>query len=754
MGMYGQTPAHMYAQPGQWQQNGVNGSNGMPGNIQGATPNQGLMYYNSTPQVQVKNGDSSRQLQEVSTAMFMTEMHNSPMAMPKSQPATPGASNSSLATMAQPPAFPQVNLAIPVQSNGALNGQVSVPPLQPFNRVVSSDIGQSYSNGDSAMAAMRQEQLPPLTSKEIQAISQVFTEGFKMSSLEEGTAFPYDTTINPLTGATVDANNSIRNADGFATLEEIDNITIPQLEAEMDISHLTGGLRQHPSAFGGISMIPSRGQLDRYLSVYFNFVHPLLPLLHPQSFRCMQAPPALIYAICALGATTCHEKSMSQLLSYNCRLLVTITPQKEENDRTTTAPLGITQAMCLLLLIATFSGDRGALDLASNLSVNLIQNCLAMVQDVSVLRPTGNETSRSTWVQREEIIRAFWMAFVTIGLLHAHCGLPVSMPLSQIPVDMPLPGSEVLWNATFTRDEDWQYYNERYQAEQPPITFGELMGHIESGKTSEFPSSLSPFALRILAVTISLESSKDLVHNGILLWAHTTKDIAPGSGQAGLSTRAGRPYTRMVTAMGLRNLAMSGGSRLINAIEASLHPLILTTYAIIDSSFISTVIDMSLWRNNLGHLDAQAIAQAAYDLATRPMDTDQLTQLLPMAVRTVDLITSMIALGPHLLAVVMAAPMSLYISHLFILTIEEVIVTVVWFHRISRLPRSSLTPDQLRVLAWTEMASQKVGIHPIENSMGIGIADAAARCYEAVKPWVTCEVMAVSIRILISHLTA
>lgn len=746
----------MYAQAGAWHQNGANGTNGMTATTPGPAPNQGVMYYGSTPQAQAKNGDSSRQLQEVSTAMFMTEMHNSPIAMPKSQPATPGASGGPLAPLVAPPLPQQGNMGIPVQSNGVMNSQSSMPLLQPFNRVISSESGQSYSNADSAMAAMRQEQLPPLTSKEIQAISQVFTEGFKMNNLDmtqEGGPFSYDT-HNTVGAASVEAENSIRSSDDIASLDEIDIITIPQLEPEMDILHLTRDLRQHPSAFGGVGMIPSRGQLARYLAVYFNFVHPLLPLLHPQSFQCSQAPPALIYAICALGATTCHEKSMAQLLSYNCRLLVTITSQKEQNDRLTSVPLGITQAMCLLLLIATFSGDRGALDLASNLSVNLIQNSLAMVQDVHVLKSPRGNTPRSTWIQREEIIRAFWMAFVTIGLLHAHCGLPICLPQERIPPDMPLPACEVLWNATFTREEDWQYYYDHFTSEQPQTTFGELMEHIKNGKTNEFPSSLSPFALRVLAVSISLLPNKDLVQNGILLWAHTTSDIAPGRGQGGLSTRAGRPYSQMVSAMGLRDPAMNSGSRLINAINASLHPLILTTYAMIDSSFISTVVDMTLWRSNLGHLDAQAIAQAAYDLASRPMDTSQLTRLLPMAVRTVDLITSMIALGPHLLAVVMAAPMSLYISHLFILTIEEVIVTVVWFHRISRLPRSSLTPDQLRVLAWTEMASQKVGIHPIENSMGIGIADAAARCYEAVKPWVTCEIIAVSIRILISHLTA
>lgn len=319
-------------------------------------------------------------------------------------------------------------------------------------------------------------------------------------------------------------------------------------------------------------LAPSVMQLDRYLAYYACFCHPIIPLIHQSTFDPTTAQPALLFAICAIGAELLQEPMMARILHFNADRLLALDWKKFNSSP---EPIMDIDTWIYFMQASYFIEWQS---LASSASSNIFNVSFAMrdlqlklmlnMPEFSFLPNVESHTPES-WAQEQRVVRIF------AGLLAMDAFLVCSYnfdrqchKILQQCKEMPLPCSELLWNTSFESEASWRQHlqHETFANKEVsnPQNFGELLCSIsvlDLAKLKRETQSwrLNPTCALVFvgfATTecevkeVGLNHNKDLLR---IVWQQL-RDFTPSMGQCAIlnprddpSRRAFLPLTKEFT---------------------------------------------------------------------------------------------------------------------------------------------------------------------------------------------------------------
>ncbi|KAG5357531.1 Transcriptional regulator of form adherence 5 [Yarrowia sp. C11] len=235
------------------------------------------------------------------------------------------------------------------------------------------------------------------------------------------------------------------------------------------------------------------GTLNRYLSVYFTCYHMTTPIIHPQSFNPQTASPALLFAVCAMGALFASEIEMSKKLNdLSCSLRRTVFEQSEMSWASP-VPIWATQTLLINVSYEMRVGDEPSLNFVEGTKTLLSNLVTQRVVEVENL-----EFGWSNWIMQESSRRTYFAVFVLYGTMTCLFNHGPAIWNANVRSNLTLPCSESLWNASFSSEQEWL---QAYSQAVPPQTFrSSLEALCGIGDTSS-----SHYGLRILGTALFFE---------------------------------------------------------------------------------------------------------------------------------------------------------------------------------------------------------------------------------------------------------
>ena len=160
----------------------------------------------------------------------------------------------------------------------------------------------------------------------------------------------------------------------------------PQLASEEDCNKLFENVKKcdGESALLDTFRLPSMSVVNRYLSTYFNLLHPHLPFLHPASFAPTEASAPLLLAILSIGALYTFEQDHAYMFHIGSKVLVNQFLQNKENFSSRKCPLWAMQSTLLNMIFASWSGDPKGLEWACS-----VKSLVANVSYIPCLHQRG-----------------------------------------------------------------------------------------------------------------------------------------------------------------------------------------------------------------------------------------------------------------------------------------------------------------------------------------------------------------------------
>lgn len=271
-------------------------------------------------------------------------------------------------------------------------------------------------------------------------------------------------------------------------------IVIPQFAPHSPpLSTLLSAVSQYEIKKSGLRFLPSKGQLNRYLSVYFTCYHMTTPIIHPQSFNPQTASPALLFAVCAMGALFASEIEMSKKLNdLSCSLRRTVFEQSEMSWASP-VPIWATQTLLINVSYEMRVGDEPSLSFVEGTKTLLSELVTQRVVEVENL-----EFGWSNWIMQESSRRTYFAVFVLYGTMTCLFNHGPAIWNQNVRSNLTLPCSESLWNASFSSEQEWL---QAYSQTVPPQTFrSSLEALCGIGDTSS-----SHYGLRILGTALFFE---------------------------------------------------------------------------------------------------------------------------------------------------------------------------------------------------------------------------------------------------------
>lgn len=600
----------------------------------------------------------------------------------------------------------------------------------------------------------QQQQQPPLN-QPMDSTEPLSSEDLEMIARMFPHEFDFTTPLAPHTNV----QKSVLGMFG-------ESLPIPQFGPDYDESSLLSLLKSRPSIRTENSTANdiTRLHMDRYLSAYFNFFHPIVPLFHCQTFDVRTAQPQLLFAILAIGAMLCHEEAIAQLFSYNARTI--LFENFEDRDK-----LPLAQTLVLFIIFSSYSGDMSGSEVGGA-RVTLVRIVDEIVQNAGLCEPNRpiNTTDWATWLQEQKYVRAYFCALIAVTTLAAIFNSPSALTLETMQQELPLPCSEKLWNTEFKNETEWQ---NSYMQELQEIPFTkvkdlfELVDRAGDDPSANQDSVLNPFSVRILGNILFLRTSNvpkyseqaklDRLTNQLAFWRKVARDPYPGKGQGPMLTMANMPFLAVMNPLvpGKRAVYESP-SPILSAMNCFQHPMIILSWTLLGSARLQLILDLSLVRENLNFRSAQRVAEAALTCLSSLKADEAIEDMTKVVVGSADILRAMCLLGVSMYQSFLRSPLTGSITgQCMILAFEVILGLVIWCHRVEErmaeqntIPNFKPFPTQLKtVYHWIEHMCEKIGIQKVYGTLAPSLAEAIAELYDSIKTWRLAEVMALSLRL-------
>lgn len=557
-------------------------------------------------------------------------------------------------------------------------------------------------------------------------------------------------------------------------------IHIPQFESSYSISSLLKFFSEsdHHHSPQKSTGIPTRVQLNRYLSAYFTLFHPFLPFLHPQTFDPPTTAPSLIFAVCAIGALLCHENSMATALHSNSRMLVSsiFEVNKDFPNNRAPAPIWGTQSLVLSVVFASWSGDPRGLEFISSVRSSLASMTVsALYEDNNNLTSANNSANNNEsnnnnsasssspnpwkqWIHSETIRRTYFSVFIVFGSLAAIFNYPSAIMNNEVPSKTFLPCTEWLWNTTFQSEADWNYHCSR---DPQPIQFS----HAFTCLVNDQPMpSLSPFAIKILSSALFSEvhhnnynKTNNNNNNNKLLstlrvgWENIARDTHPGQGQVMSSMASNTTFMALASSMeDEMNILFAGPSPLMHKIRSLQHPLIISGYIISLVGQSRLLIDLTNVHDTIRYHVPNDICSAAVNALNMLGSAGRLrnSQLTGLVSKCFDLYRIPCLLGIKLVKTVFASPMVGACVESLLCGFELSLILIMWCHRIEQDMQAgeSLEEDEALLYSVMERTCFDCGLEKVQGQLSPALALFGADLFESNDSWGLASVLSFSLR--------
>ncbi len=160
----------------------------------------------------------------------------------------------------------------------------------------------------------------------------------------------------------------------------------PQIQSDEEYNALQENMRKHDNdrTIATNLQLQTRGDINAYLSSYFNLFHHHLPFLHPESFSPSQVSPALLLSVLSIGALYSFNQEKAFMLHIGSKALVNQFLQNKESFSSRKCPLWTMQSTLLNMIFASWSGDPKGLEWACSIKSLLANVSLLINAHVTV----------------------------------------------------------------------------------------------------------------------------------------------------------------------------------------------------------------------------------------------------------------------------------------------------------------------------------------------------------------------------------
>ncbi|KAA6408504.1 MAG: c2h2 finger domain [Lasallia pustulata] len=274
----------------------------------------------------------------------------------------------------------------------------------------------------------------------------------------------------------------------------------PQIQSDSEYNKILGNIKECDSerALTETFHLPSRRDVNMFLSTYFDLFHHHLPFLHPESFSPSEVSPPLLLAVLSIGSLYRFEQDQAYMLHIGSKVLVNQFLQNKENFSSRKCPLWTMQSTLLNMVFASWSGDPKGLEWACSIK-SLLANMVAGNRYELKLRSDGREGSQPSheeWVEDEGCRRTYYAVYIFFGMLTLTYNHTPAISFNEFD-SLELPSSESLWNLEASDEESWR---ESLTA-STIITVREAHDNLFQGD----PVRYSAFATRVMINALFLE---------------------------------------------------------------------------------------------------------------------------------------------------------------------------------------------------------------------------------------------------------
>ncbi|KAI9667371.1 MAG: hypothetical protein M1821_000186 [Bathelium mastoideum] len=376
--------------------------------------------------------------------------------------------------------------------------------IEPKAHSISSSISGSQDSSQltfhtSTTAQPHPNQLPPIVETQNSAMDtlapafQALTSSMPASGFATPEALsPYPSMLGPV--SPVDYRRSPGPTQPLTVAKA------PQLNSEEQCAKLFDNVKKcdGESALLDTFRLPSMTVVNRYLSTYFNLLHPHLPFLHPASFAPTEASAPLLLAILSIGALYTFEQDHAYMFHIGSKVLVNQFLQNKENFSSRKCPLWAMQSTLLNMIFASWSGDPKGLEWAcsvKSLVANMVAGNRYELKNRTEARE-GAQPSHQEWIEDEGCRRTYYAVYIFFGLLTLTYNHTPAISFNEFDT-LELPSSESLWSFGLTDEESWR---ESLTA-SAIITFREAHDNLFQGEQVRY----SAFATRVMINALFLE---------------------------------------------------------------------------------------------------------------------------------------------------------------------------------------------------------------------------------------------------------
>ncbi|MCJ1306036.1 hypothetical protein MMC08_008854 [Hypocenomyce scalaris] len=274
----------------------------------------------------------------------------------------------------------------------------------------------------------------------------------------------------------------------------------PQIQSDSEYNKILENINECDGerAITATFHLPSRRDVNTFLSTYFDLFHHHLPFLHPESFNPSEVSPPLLLAVLSIGALYTFNQDQAYMLHIGSKLLVNQFLQNKESFSSRKCPLWTMQSTLLNMVFASWSGDPKGLEWACSIK-SLLANMVAGNRYELKLRSEGREgaqPSHEEWVEDEGCRRTYYAVYIFFGMLTLTYNHTPAISFNEFD-SLELPSSESLWNLEVSDEESWR---ESLTA-STIITVREAHDSLFQGE----PVRYSAFATRVMINALFLE---------------------------------------------------------------------------------------------------------------------------------------------------------------------------------------------------------------------------------------------------------
>lgn len=531
------------------------------------------------------------------------------------------------------------------------------------------------------------------------------------------------------------------------------------VESENLKSFVQSLVLQVPNGNGQTVPRPTKIMLDRYLAMYFAFFHPLMPMIHMQTFSTNQLSSSLFAIICATGARLCHELDMAKVLAFNSRQHLPLIPNEGSPTVFLSAAgldaLSTTQSFILNISFIIWAGDTTELGFLGPLRRSAARLATALVhEETERPSPTHQDGSNkvTSWIYRQCTNRTYFCALLLFCSMSSIFDFGCPIDPETLP-NIELPCSEAVWNGQV---KDW---NTTIQGEDV-IIIQDLINLLDEqpSRPNVDTRRLTPFSIRVLAFMIFQRQIQQRgnvqVYNQI--WRSVARDTNPGYGSNGLG-RASLSLLLNVTQpiMAAHVEPFVDLSSLEAFVRTKQHPLIVISYVSMSFTLMRSVIDLKAVRENMQFFDPQSVADAALNCMSH-INEDTLEAMLPVVVRCIDILRYPCLLGFSLMQVQMLQPhISSVLGQALVPAFELLLGVIIWIFKIEERVRygQTLTSTQRQLLHCFQRMCADGSIMTVNHLVSPSFASIIGYLFDGLGQWTLANVMASSLHILSKSLT-